>query len=522
MVATPAEHDLVFSPPWYAGGRTVALHRYLDTDFLDRFRDDLAAPPSDQFAWEAEDRAGDVLKLRRPLHRTFHVVASEISCLVPGHPAVAPEKVASAGIVLRYRDASGAEYGFQLVRGRPAGWQRVEPGRDPDTARAVRPYGAAPGPVASSSYTGEEVHPLHATCVKPGTGRSHTILFGYLPIGGAEYTPGQAPAPAAFDLPEELPWPFGLLNHSGGPPPWTIDAEWQIENGEMQPAIAALFRLLLMRYRLADPAARASAENAALMSLLRSLWLFYGTPTGNAARIRTHAATHRTMTVADYLDFPGVTDALLASLAPAGPTDSVTPGGAASLSGAGLLVPEQTASALRAALHLRLAAVWQQSAAQWPVQKHQAAKQRYYVVPFARTIRPDGCERIYWGTPSREFLLAATFDPDATRPVLIQMPDLADAKRGIARGASFAMPASLANFMNGLTGKDSAQDVADGKDVGTKLGLDFICSFSIPAITICAMFILTIIISLLNIVFFWMPFVKICLPVPKGLVGKKP
>lgn len=521
MVAVPAEHDLVFSPPWYANGRAVALHRYLDTDFLDRFQDDLVSPPVNQFAWEAEDQTAGVLKLRRPLHRTFHIVAAEVGCRVPGTPAVAPGKVASAGFVLRYRDANGAEQGFQLVRGRPAGWQKVEAGRDPDAARALRGYGVGPGPVASKSYTGEEVHPLHATCVKPGTERSHTILFGYLPIGGAEFTPGTEPAPATSDMQDELTWPFGLLGYSGGPPPWTIDTERQLDGANLQAPFAAFLRLVLGRYRLADPAARASAENAALMTLLDSVYFFSGSPTGSAQAIRAYAAQHRTISVATWLGQSGTTDMLLKVLGPADPKQPV-PAASLGLGNVSLLVPEQTAAALRAALQVRLAAAWQQTASQWPVQKHQAAKQRYYVLPFARTVRPDGCERIYWGQPSREFLLAATFDPEATRPVLIQMPDISDATRGIARGASFAMPKKLANFMNAMTGKDRAQDVVDGKDPSGSLDFDFICSFSIPAITICAMFILTIIISLLNIVFFWLPFVKICLPVPKGLLGKKP
>ena len=39
-----------------------------------------------------------------------------------------------------------------------------------------------------------------------------------------------------------------------------------------------------------------------------------------------------------------------------------------------------------------------------------------------------------------------------------------------------------------------------------------ICSLSIPIITICALILLMIIVSLLNIVFFWVPLFKICLP----------
>jgi hypothetical protein len=50
-------------------------------------------------------------------------------------------------------------------------------------------------------------------------------------------------------------------------------------------------------------------------------------------------------------------------------------------------------------------------------------------------------------------------------------------------------------------------------DGGVSAGM--VCSFSIPIITICALILLMIIVKLLDIVFFWMPFFQICLPVPK-------
>jgi hypothetical protein len=45
-----------------------------------------------------------------------------------------------------------------------------------------------------------------------------------------------------------------------------------------------------------------------------------------------------------------------------------------------------------------------------------------------------------------------------------------------------------------------------------EVDLGLVCSFSIPIITICALIVLMIAISLLNIVFWWMPFLRICFP----------
>ena len=47
-----------------------------------------------------------------------------------------------------------------------------------------------------------------------------------------------------------------------------------------------------------------------------------------------------------------------------------------------------------------------------------------------------------------------------------------------------------------------------------------ICSLSIPIITICALILLIIIVSLFDLIFRWLPYFVFCFPVP-GLKGKK-
>jgi hypothetical protein len=53
---------------------------------------------------------------------------------------------------------------------------------------------------------------------------------------------------------------------------------------------------------------------------------------------------------------------------------------------------------------------------------------------------------------------------------------------------------------------------------GNAMGM--ICSLSIPIITICALILLIIIVSLLDLIFHWLPWFIVCFPVP-GLKGKK-
>lgn len=120
--------------------------------------------------------------------------------------------------------------------------------------------------------------------------------------------------------------------------------------------------------------------------------------------------------------------------------------------------------------------------------------------------------------PSRKFQLATYFEPEApTRPIRITMPK----NTGIAglrkfkKNVSVLFSDKLRNQMEQI--KDAKLgDLDDGnisKESGFSLGM--ICSLSIPIITICAMILLMIIVKLLNIIFWWMPFFKICFPIIK-------
>jgi hypothetical protein len=531
MVTVPEAHDVALLAPWYAPApRRVAIHRYLDPGFVAQFQADVARAPSRNaalLAWEEEDRMpaaqGGLLKLRRPVHRTFHVVAWEASCKLPtapaGQPPVAPEKIESAGFVVR-TTRDGATQGFQIVGGRPQGWSRVEEGGDPDAARQVKALGLVPrAATPSPGYTGEETFPLHPLPVQDGNA-THTLLYGYLPIGGGDFVPPAAPASdTGPDLPEDLTWPFGLADRSNGPPPaYSFDA--QISGGEIDQRLAAVLRVLLGRYQLADTPAWSDPANAPLVGILDGL-AFSTAPMGDLAgqALRDWAAAHPAgITLGRLLRDTKSAQALLTAVAKADPSGRVKlPAGLALPGDAGnLLIGETVAARLRAALRLRLAQAVATSAADLPVPKLISGPNgRYTLVPFLRTIRPDGCERVHWGSPSAPFAVAAAFDPEAARPLLIEMPDLSDARKGLARGANFDMPPSLANLMNNLNSSAATQSMMTGAGGSTSgLNLRFLCSFSLPAISICAMLMLSITLNLLNIVLGWMAWVKICLPLP--------
>jgi hypothetical protein len=135
--------------------------------------------------------------------------------------------------------------------------------------------------------------------------------------------------------------------------------------------------------------------------------------------------------------------------------------------------------------------------------------------------------------PSREFQLAGFFDPDApARPIRIGLPiDTSPAGlRKFDKNTAFMMSDMLCGQiarMKGITLGDLIRTVLPWplhKDLsvpdggacvqGAGLEVGMICSLSIPIITICALILLMIIVSLLDIIFHWMPFFLICFPLP--------
>ena len=119
--------------------------------------------------------------------------------------------------------------------------------------------------------------------------------------------------------------------------------------------------------------------------------------------------------------------------------------------------------------------------------------------------------------PTQPFQMAPFFDSDApVRPAKIALPvDTSIAGlRNFPKNVSFLLSDELRKQMSRIDGC-GVSDVEDGNIKGEGgISLGMICSLSIPIITICAFILLLIIVQLLNIVFWWIPFFKICFPIP--------
>jgi hypothetical protein len=138
-----------------------------------------------------------------------------------------------------------------------------------------------------------------------------------------------------------------------------------------------------------------------------------------------------------------------------------------------------------------------------------------YRRPRCGPLRPDVVS-----DPSREFAIASFFDLDApARPLHIMLPiDTSIAGlRKAPKNVSILLSRELRAQMQRVTDLKKALDGEVGSAQSFDLGM--ICSFSLPIITICALILLMVIVALLNIVFFWLPFFRICFPIPLKAKG---
>lgn len=518
-------HPVRLIRPFYLAGEHGGLHRYLDPDFVNGFHH--AAERGALAASVVAPGAGGPPLLPLPLHRNFHVFCCEVVCDRPGAPALDPKRIESAGFVIRRVSGVGGGDGeaWMVEDGTAIGWQPVVPGgRDPDLARRLAPLAGVRGiapPTLIAGQAGELTHPLHPLLVRDGDGRSRSLLYGYVPLGGSYYRRGPVATPAeqaAFAEQAEatLPWPFGYRGLDRvSAKRWPRAQRYPLVSaGVPEWAFFELLQVLVGRYHVGDPAV---ADNLGLLALAERLTLSPGLTL--AGYLRTGAARGGDNPLVAWLARndtrraqAGARPEALPRIGPPGTLD-VT-----------LDIDGADAQEWRAALGQRLLAGVAELANEIPLPRFsQEADDLYQVVPFVRVRDDCGCVHLQWGEAqacSQRFRVASPFDPRASRPSLVQMPSLADLRRGMARGASMLTPPDTFAMLNALRlGKGAGPDAVPDEPPAGGGALQWICSFSLPVITLVAMILLMIMVSVLNLLFFWLPWVRICLPFPK--LGKK-
>jgi hypothetical protein len=140
---------------------------------------------------------------------------------------------------------------------------------------------------------------------------------------------------------------------------------------------------------------------------------------------------------------------------------------------------------------------------------------RYVLRAFVRLKAETTCPpKTVWSDYSEPFVIAPWYEGAGT-PAQIALPDVdRNLLKSLKPNVAFVLPPKLQNVLGG-----SPKDMMEGKLDDSGLTLGWICSFSLPIITLCAFICLNVFLSLFDLFFRWMMFIKICIPFPK--VGGK-
>jgi hypothetical protein len=446
------------------------------------FRDSLARPAQFEPRPTAAQTAAP-LKLFQPVHGCFYLTSASLCCRVPGFPdrEVKPGDGENVFFVLR-KKLNGVEYA----------WTAGEAGKG---------WKALNGHAASVAED-EERLPLAPT----QTAKGRTIFFGYVPVSSQDTfaaAPSDSPVTTADPRLDELDARFihplsddvakvfadGVANAQV--PSLRISVYLLLDLWEYLdtylPEVAAALR--------DDTTASLTGKEKELTDTLHQVQL--------GGTLRLDAALRQAARKQSELNAPGDSD--LAALGFTNNDDYDL----------GSHRPSQaTLNSVRASVEAALKSPDASAVAATPVVVPKLAPDAGDTYVLRCVYERAQCvpAHQYVSRPSEEFQLAPFFDPEApARNIRVGLPvDVSIAGlRKFKKSVAFMMSKELRNKLDAAN-PDILKGDAPGPDGTFDIG--HICSFSIPIITICAFILLMIIVILLNLVFWWIPLLKICFP----------
>jgi hypothetical protein len=495
----PEPHHEVVLRPLGAGDARTILATSKVRNFVEALFEDVAAPDwrARLAAMRGARRDADgVLRLSLPIHRKTQIALFEAVCAEPGTPRLDPDKIVSMGMVLRRRRHDWAGW---MKRGKDAlGWKHIEAGdadADPDP---VRRQAAHPANQTVRDLIARRV-PLHLAPPNVCAARGRTILFGIVPVMSSDEQPKE-PLDYAALPPHRLTEMVAHLSEYLKARPQLamprrgqrLTSGWNVLDPPAPNSTEAkqlnAFGIFLQQLAIELDAFGQGPAAAALMSAYSGLRLTLArdargnvTADIDAARFLRKAAAvmierqpnSDNMTMP--LEWPRIDAALGARLT-------------------------RAALDCLSARHASLAPA---------PGKHDDARDQYAVRGFIRVRGPDGCpDRLVWSAYSEKFRIAPWWDGDGPG-VKVSLPDLSQLK-DMKPNFAFEMPPAIANMLKG-----DMKKLAEGEGSTSGLEVGWLCSFSLPIITLCAFIVLNIFLSLFDLFLRWMMFIKICIPIPK-------
>lgn len=491
------------APLWQENGRELLvpasqisfrqprLLQYETDDFMERFFAQAATAASEADLPLAKNpplQATETLKLFQPAHGRYYLVCSSLCCVQPGFPDRAIRLKEGERIFFVLRRMLGGQEWAWVSGSTNAGWQSL----NGDNTRVLE---------------GEERLPLFAA---PG-GNGRSLVFGYVPASSGE-TFAAAPAtlpgageetgdPRVSELEERFIEPVTWVNELGSDAAaarrlstYLLLGLWEYLYAIL-PAVAEAIA--------AEETITAPTQAAALATWFESQLLGPGLTLSAALADVASARDALNEASDDALPEPFTSDNRysLRNQWPAGTEDEELDELRTRLEAA---LAEADEAAGPAALVPTVA-----------VPKLRPDSGETYVLRCVYE-RPQCVHQKMWiSRPTEPFRLAPFFDPDApVRPVRVTMPDLnMSSLRRFGKGVTFVLPESLQNALEGID--DAVVNLMPTGRSLSELGIGYMCSFSIPIITICAFILLLVLVIVLHLVFWWIPFFKICLPIPR-------
>jgi hypothetical protein len=500
--------DKATGAPVPAERGAVALLERQDQQFVLALLGELASPEGRKQTSGTVISNGAItsggLKLFQPVHGVHTVALLEAYCDVFGEPRVAPAQIESAGLVIRRVGEHNTRLAWMRRDGKVVGWVSLRPDeldRDPKLAYREGPMDSGPAEVrrellrrmGSSSRDEETMTSLFVAPPEACANVGRTILYGLVQTASGETSDGSsASTTEGFDRSQvvTLLAPYFTAGKSVD---WKALADLKVTyddvakhklSEDVQKKLSLFIDLLRGLVSVFD-----AFETKPLLDAMNKVQLEYangvkkpaGTMLAEAAKVLIQGKS-------GYVTLPKSWPTVNSQTADLIITEALKASGARIKQ----IIP--------------------------PEQRFERRGAQYVARAFIRIRRDDGCPpKIVWSPESAPFTIAPWYEKGKTPPVMVSLPSIKDLS-AFKPNVTFKVPQGLFN----LLGKNDAKSFLEGnaKPSDDSGGIGWLCSFNIPIITLCAFIVLNIILSLLNIVFFWMAFIKICIPIPQGLAQR--
>jgi hypothetical protein len=531
-----------------------------EQDFIDRLINDLSTPQGRkrlQADIAATRNKKGTLRLYQAVHRISHAVLVDVSCALPGEPRLDANRILEAGLVVRRRAPGKTDQGWMKRSGEILGWQKVPQNEgirkiqyDPDpklrkqrqlgrNAAVLKMLSAADAPAADwqEDYTTLFKAPPDV-CKAAG----RTFLYGVIPLTSTEYAEGsqsiQAPPFTKNDIRRRMP---ALLKAGGSErkdlPPTGLTLTEQSRRISSAKTFFATLGYLSQETGLFTDAPgterlRKTLDSIPLTDRPAAGFDFrFPAPGSTGPEIKQRDQSLNQVPVFEIKPQPSLggflrqafevlmgqpasgTEAskdLPASITLPDAWPTIASDSNAAVSARGFLpVSEQM---IVDAVYTAMQARW--NTLQQVQSRFEETDATYVIRTFIRVQdTPDCPPRTLWTENSEAFEIVPWYESGDQPPVKVELPDIdRNLLSKLKPNVAFKVPHSVQKFMDNI---DLGNLTAGDSPPESKLGFGMICGFNIPIITLCAFIVLSIFIALLNIVFWWLPFVKICIPFPK-------